>query len=158
MNIVVKAGLVLGVSVGLITLASGVTGMYKNPSLDTAVVIVFILIELGVLIWALRKTAVLKRYWGQVGTGTLIAVVGGVLVIVSSLLFTALFPDYKDVQLAKTADGWRDAGMSEEQIEQALPMAAAMMSPVPQALLGFVMTCLTGFVLSLIIAAFARKR
>jgi hypothetical protein len=158
MNVVVKAGVVLGVAVALFTLLNGFAGWYKNPSLGLVFPIVATLIELGVLIWALRQTAAIKRYWGQVGNGTLIAVGGGILIVFGSLLFTSLFPDYMEIALAATADRWRDAGISEQQIEQQLPMAAAMMSPVPQALLGFVMTILTGFVLSLIVAAFVRKK
>ncbi len=158
MNVVVKAGVVLGVAVGLFSQVYGATGLYRNPSLGFVFPVVATLIELGVLIWALRQTSAVKRYWGQVGTGTLVALAGGVLVIVGSLAFTSMYPDYKEIQLAATADGWRDAGMSEQQIEQQLPIAAAMMGPVPSALMGFVMTILTGFVLSLIIAAFARKK
>ncbi len=159
MSIVIKGGVVLGVAVGLLTMIVGFTGLYRNPAVgDIVFPICAIAIELGVLIWALRQTASIKRYWGQVGTGTLIAVVGGVIIIASSLIFTAMFPDYKDIALAAQADGMRDRGMTEEQIEQSMPFIEAMTSPIAQALVGFVMTILFGFVLSLIVAAFARKK
>lgn len=156
---VVKGGIVLGVVVGVFMLLSGFSGMYKNPSLGFVFPLGATLIELGVLIWALRQTAADKAYWGQVGTGTLIAVTGGVVIIVFSLLFTTvLFTDYKDVALARAADGWRDAGLAEDRIQQQLKFAEGMMGPVPNALIGFVMTVLTGFVESLIVGAFARKK
>lgn len=158
MNVVVKGGIVLGVAVFLYTMIHGFSGMYKNPSIGWVFPVLATLIEIGVLIWVLRQTAATKGYGGQLGAGTMVAVVGGVIIIFSSLLFTSMFPDYKEIGLAAAADGWRDAGMSEEQIEQQLPVAAAMMSPIPQALIGFVMTVITGFVASLVIAAFVRKK
>jgi hypothetical protein len=158
MNVVWKAGIALGVAVLVLTMISGFTGMYKNPSGGWIFPVLATVIELGVLFWALRQTAALKRYGGQVGTGVLAAVVGGVIIIFSSLLFTAMFPDYKEASLATVADGWRDAGMSEDQIQKQLPGVEFMMRPVPQAIFGFVMTVLTGLVGSLIIAAFVRKK
>jgi hypothetical protein len=158
MNMTLKGGLVLGVLVVVFTLINGFAGLYKNPSLGWVFPVIATVIEIGVLVWALRQTAADKKYWGQVGTGTMIAVVGGVIIIVGSLLFTSLFPDYQEVALANAEDGWRDAGMSQAQIDQQLPVAQAMVKPIPQAILGFVMTILTGFVMSLIIGAFVRRK
>ena len=158
MNVALKGGIVLGVLVAVFTLINGFAGLYKNPSLGWVFPVVATVIELGVIVWALRQTAAVKRYWGQVGTGTLIAVVGGVIIIFGSLLFTSMFPDYKEIGLAAAEDSWRDSGLSEEQIAQQRPVAEAMMSPIAQAILGFIMTILTGFVLSLIVGAFVRKK
>jgi hypothetical protein len=158
-NVIIKCGVALGLIVGVLILGNGFAGVYKNPSLSWVFPLVATVIELGVVVWALRQTAAVKRYWGQVGTGTLVAVVGGAIIIVFSLLFTTvLFPDYKDAALAATADGWRDAGMSEDQIRQQLPAVEFMVKPLPNAVIGFVMTILTGFVSSLIVAAFVRRK
>jgi hypothetical protein len=158
-SVVLKCGLALGLAVGVLILVTGFTGMYKNPSLGWVFPVVATVVELGVVIWALRQTAALKRYGGQLGTGVKVALVGGAVIIVFSLLFTmVLFPDYKEHALANAADGWRDAGLTEEQIRQQMPVAEAMVSPLPNALIGFVMTVLTGLVCSLIVAAFVRKK
>jgi len=158
MNMTLKGGIVLGVLVTVFTLINGFAGLYKNPSLGWVFPVIATVILIGVLVWALRQTAAVKKFWGQVGTGTMIAVVGGVVIIFGSLLFTSLFPDYQEFALANAEDSWRDKGLSQEQIDQQLPIAQAMVKPIPQAILGFVMTILTGFVFSLIIGAFVRKK
>lgn len=158
MNVAVKGGIVLGVAVALYSMINGFSGFYKSPSSDLAFIIVASLIELGVIIWILRQTAAVKRYGGQLATGMLVAIVGAVIVFGASLLFTSMFPDYQEFALANASDSLRDSGASDAQIEQQMAVVEVMVRPLPSAIVGSVMTIVTGLVLSLIVAAFVRKK
>ena len=154
-----RAGIVLGLAVVVWTFIFGFAGWYKDPALVNLWYVV-ILIELGVLAWGLTLTRDEgKRYGGQLLSGTLISVYGGIIIIFGSLLFTmAVFPDYFQETQQMQAEILSQRGMTVEQIEEVQSMTAGMQTPVANALIGFVMTVVTGFVLSLILAAFIRKK
>lgn len=153
-----KAGIVLGVLVGIWTLLMGYSGWYKDPVLLNVFYVV-ILIELGVLIWGLRMTAPENTYWKQVGAGTLISVIGAVIIFCVSLIFTnLLFPNYFEELRTIREEMLRQAGQSEDQIAAALEASRSMENPVVNALMGVVGTVATGFVASLVIAVFLRKK
>jgi hypothetical protein len=156
----VKAGIVFGVIVVVWQLIYGFTGMYKNPSLGWVFPVVGIAVTAGVLFWALKQSAAEgKRYWGLVGTGMVIALIACVLVILGSLLYTSvLFPDYADIALSQAAEQFEAQGLPEEQREIQMKAAEWILSPVPQALLGAVMTLITSFVVALIVAAVVRQK
>lgn len=88
-----------------------------------------------------------------------IVLIGGVIIVFGSFLTTTvLFTDYREIALANAEEQWEASGMAAEQIEQARPIVEMMVSPVAQAILGFVMTLITGFVAALIIAAIFRAK
>src|SRR5688572_2710834 len=95
LNPILAAGLLIGVLCGVWTFVMGFTGWYKDPAMASAFFAV-VLIEIGGLIWGLKKTAAQGRtYSGQVVAGTLMSIVAGVVIVGSSLLFTTVFfPDY----------------------------------------------------------------
>jgi hypothetical protein len=156
----VKAGIMFGAAVVVWQLIFGFAGMYKNPALGWVFPVIAIAITAGVLFWALKQTAAEgKRYWGLVGTGMVIALIACVLIIGGSLLYTSvLFPDYADVALSQAAEQFEAQGLPEEQREVQMKAAEWLFSPVPQALMGAVMTLITSFVVSLIVAAIVRKK
>lgn len=159
MRPIVIAGVVLAVLAGVLLFVHGFAGFYKNPSLGWVFPVGASLIELCVLIWALRQTALAGRgYGGQVLAGLLVALIAGVLVLPISFAWTSVFPDFSEVQATAMADGFADRGMSEDQIEAALQSTAFTRTPMANAFFGFLGTVVTGVVLSLIIAIFVRKK
>jgi hypothetical protein len=132
MNPILSAGLLIGVLCGLWTFVMGFTGWYKDPAMLTAFFVV-VPLEVGGLIWGLRKTAAEGRtFSGQVVAGTMMSVVAGVIIICASLLFTLVaFPDYRN---------HRDTAST----------------PMGEALSGFMGTLVTGIIASAIIAIFVR--
>lgn len=159
MKPVVTAGVVLGLLVVAWTFVMGFTGWYKDPALLSLFYVV-ILIEIGVLIWGLRKTAALgKRYGGQVVCGLAIAAVASVLIFFGSILFTAVaFPNYFEELREIQASMLQARGLAEEQIAAQLDLAKKLQTPVVNAVLGVVGTMVTGLIATLIIAAFVRSR
>jgi len=158
MNTTVKGGVLIGALCAVWTFVMGFTGWYRDPELMTFFYMV-ILIQIGVLVWGLRKTATEKTYGAQVGTGILMSVIGGVIIIASSLLFTIVaFPEYFEELRVAQMEVLISSGMTETDATAQIDLAKPFQTPVYQALFGFIGTLLTGAVASLIIAAFARKK
>jgi hypothetical protein len=159
MKPVMKAGIVLGILVVVWTFLVGITGWYKDPAMLNMFYLV-ILIEIGVLIWGLRMTAQEGRtYGGQVGAGTLIAVIGAVIIFFGSYIFTEVaFPSYFEEIREAGRQQLLASGVSEAEADAQINAAAMMQSSFVNALTGAIMTILTGLIASLIIAIFIRKK
>ena len=160
MKRILTFGLILGALVAVWQLAYGFLGLYSSPGTVWTFTVVAALITIGVLVWGLMQTAKEgRRYWGQVGAGLLICLVALILIVPGSLLFTGvLFPDYFDVLAEMQAETWSNAGISEEEVDQLLTQSAFTRTSPMAAILGAMGTMITGFIVSLITAAFARAR
>lgn len=159
MNTILKWGVILGILVEVWTYIMGFAGWHTDPTLQNLWLLV-ILIEIGVLVIALRKTAAEGRAYGaQVGAGTLIALVAAVIIFVGSYLATTVvFPDYFAEIRAAGAEAFRAQGMSEAEINATLDQYAPMQTPFLNALTGVIGTIVTGALASLVIAIFIRKK
>lgn len=159
MRNVVWPGAVLGLLVTAWMYVMGLTGWYKHPTMNGLFFLV-ILIHVGVLIWALRRSARDGAgYAAQVGRGLLISIAGGLLIVVASLLFvTVAFPRYFEELRDLQAAMMRQAGKNEAEVTAALGKTAAMQTPAAQAVAGFIGTVVTGLIASLVIALFARGK
>lgn len=154
-----NAGILIGVFCGLWQLVMGVTGWYKDPVMMNAFWVV-ILIQIICLIWGLARTAREgNHYWAQVGLGTLMSLIAGVILFFVSFFFTSvLYPNYFAELRAMQEDLLRKAGRSPAEIALALDLMAKTGTPLVQAISGLTGTLLTGFVCSLVIGAFVRKK
>lgn len=159
MNPILAAGLSIGVLCGVWTFVMGLTGWYKDPVMLNAFFLV-IVIEIAGLIWGLRKTAAQGRtYSGQVVAGTMMSIVAGAVIICASLLFTMVaYPDYFNELNAAQRQMMQQAGKTDAEITAAVEGAAAMQTPMANALAGFFGTFVTGVVASAIIAIWIRAR
>lgn len=158
MSTTVLGGVLIGVLCSIWTFVMGFTGWYKDPVMLSMFYLV-VLIEIAVLVWALKKTAHVKTYGGQVGAGVLMSVIGGVILIFSSLLFTTVaYPNYFEELRTVGAEVMRSEGKSEADIAREFEKMAPTQTPIMQALLGCLGTIATGLVASLVIAAFLRKK
>ena len=158
MNPILSAGLLIGLLCSVWTFVMGFTGWYKDPALAN-VFFVVIAIEIGGLIWGLRKTARQGRaYGGQILAGAMMAIVAGVIIIASSLVFTTIvFPNSLEVEQMYRAR-LQQQGKSESEITAAIEGTAASRTPMAQAESGFVGTFVTGIVASAVIAIVVRRR
>jgi hypothetical protein len=159
MGITVKSGIVLGVLVGAWTFVMGFTGWYKDPVLLNMFWAV-IVIQIVLLLWALRQTASAgARYGAQVWNGTLLSLVGGVIIFASSLIFTTVFfPQYFDELRQIQSQMLKQAGQSDAEIKAVLDAGAATATPFYQGLFGFIGTVVTGVVVSAVAGAFLRRK
>ncbi len=159
MNPSLSAGLLIGGLCGLWTFVMGFTGWYKDPTLLLAFFLV-IPIEIGGLIWGLRRTAAEGRGYGsQIVAGTLIAVVAGVVVICSSLLFTIVaYPNYFDELERVQRTMLAQQGVTAAEIEERIAAGRGFNTPMNQALLGFTGTLITGILATAVIAIWVRSK
>ena len=160
MNPILTAGVLIGILCSAWTFILGFTGLYKSPAANVVFISVAMAIEVVVLTWGLRRTAAEGRaYGGQILAGTMMAIVGGVIIIASSLVFTTVvFPNY----FVEVEQAYRNAlqsqGKSEAEIAAAIQANAASATPMAQAMSGFIGTLVTGIVASAIIGIFVRRR
>ena len=159
MNPILSAGVLIGIFCSAWTFIMGFTGWYKNPAANVVFISVAMAIEIVVLTWGLRRTAAQRAYGGQILAGTMMAIVGGVIIIASSLLFTTVvFPTYfTDIEQAYRA-ALQNQGKSDTEIAAAIQATAASATPMAQAMSGFIGTLVTGIVASAIIGIFVRRR
>lgn len=156
---ILNPGIVLGVAVVLFSVLTLVLGWYKNPSMGPMTILILIAIEVVVLVWGLRGTAVERGYGGQVVAGLLMALIGAVIIFIGSVIFTPMLaPDYPAIAEAQMIDQLAAQGSTDEEIEPIVEATAFTRTPVFGAFMGAFMTVLTGLVISLIAAAFVRKK
>ncbi|MBI5217228.1 MAG: DUF4199 domain-containing protein [Ignavibacteriae bacterium] len=158
MNTTLKYGLILGLLCSAWTYVMGFTGWYIDPVMMNMFYAV-IIIEIILLYFALKETASTKTYGGQVVNALLISVYGGIIIFVSSMIFTSVvFPNYFNDLNAAYSEMLRGEGLSEEAVTTAMQAMAPMQTSLMQAVMGFVGTIGTALVASLIIAIFQRKK
>ena len=160
MSSTLKAGLVLGLLVTAWIFLMGVTEWYRDPVLLNLSTTVVIVIQIGVLIWGQKLTTNEERsYWSQVGAGTMMSLVGGVIIFLGSLLFTSVvFPNYFEELRALGEEMMRAEGKAATEIKAILDAQAPMQTSFMQALFGFIGTMVLGFVFSLIAGAALKKK
>jgi len=160
MNVIIRGGVLLGVLVTIFTWIFAFSGMHKNIGAAMTFPIVATVIEIGVLVWALKKTAAQgRRYMGQVSAGTMLAFVGGSLIFATSWMLTAqLYPSYFAEVNAAGTEYFRAQGMDDAAIQAELAKSAAMQTPAMQAIMGFAATVITGLIVSLITAIWIRNK
>jgi hypothetical protein len=159
MNPILGAGILIGVSCAVWTFIMGLAGWYADPVLQNLFFLV-IPLEIAGLVWGLRQTAREGRtYGGQVVAGTMMAIVGGVILICASLLFTTVvFPDYFAEMEGAYRQTLQSRGLTDAQIAEALAANAASATPMNQALEGFLGAFITGIIGSAVIALWLRAR
>jgi hypothetical protein len=159
MHPILSTGVLIGVLCAIWTFVMGFTGWYKDPAMANLFFLV-IPIEIAGLVWGLKRTAAEERtYRAQVVAGTLMSVVAGVIIIVSSLLFTTVaFPEYFQELEAAQRQILQSQGKSAAEIEQTIRENASATTPMGQALAGFVGTLVTGILASAAIAIVVRER
>lgn len=158
MNVPIRAGLLLGVLTVLWMFVMGFTGWYKDPVLLNLFFLV-VLLEIGVVIWALRQTGATATWGGQIVNGLVLSLVASVIIFAGSLLFTTVaFPTYfTDLQTAQ-AEMLKAAGLPEDQVRSQVAASAAMQTPLMNATSGVIGTVVTGLVVAAIAGAFWRKK
>jgi uncharacterized membrane protein YeaQ/YmgE (transglycosylase-associated protein family) len=158
MSVPIRAGILLGVLCVFWTFVTGFTGWYKDPVMMNLFFLV-IPLEIGIVIWALRKTAPTTGWGGQVVNGLVLSLVASVIIFAGSMVFTTVvFPNYfSDLQAMQTAM-LKSSGMAEAQIQSTVALTAAMQTPFMNAISGVIGTVVTGVLVSAIAGAFFRKK
>ena len=159
MNPILSAGLLIGVGCAIWTFVMGATGWYKDPAMARLFYVV-ILFEVSGLWWGLRQTADEGRGYGsQIIAGTMMSIVAGVVVIISSLLFTTvIYTDYLSGLESLDRQLLAQQGKSPIEIDQEVGRTLQFYTPMNYAIGGFMGTLITGIVASALIGIWVRSR
>lgn len=159
MKTILTYGVILGAVVVGWTFVMGFSGWYRHPALLNLFFLV-IPIQIGLIVGMLSRTAAQGRgYLGQVVAGTTASVLGGVIIVGGSLLFTTVvFPNYFSELRAIQEEILRSRGLPEAEIAAHAAATASTQTPLIQAMAGFVGTFATGLVTSLVAGGFIRAR
>jgi hypothetical protein len=154
----IRAGALLGVLCVFWTFVMGFTGWYTDPVMLNLFFLV-VPLEIGIVIWALRKTAPGAGWSGQIVNGLVLSLVASVIIFAGSLLFTTVaFPSYfTDIQAAR-AELLKAQGVAGAELESQVAAGAAMQTPLMNALSGVIGTVVTGIVVAAVAGAFLRKK
>ena len=160
MGPILAGGLLIGGLCSAWFFINGVTGFYKDPVMSGRFAPIMSMLEVGALIWALRKTAALGRsYSGQVVAGAGMALIGAAIIFCASTIVTSVvYPNFFTEINAMSREVMRKAGQSEDQINAAVAAVARWQTPAMFALAGAAGTVVTGVVASAIIGVWIRGR
>ena len=154
MRAIVTAGVLIGLLLRALTIFMGLTGWYKDPARLGLFGPAALIIEIAGLVWGLRRTAAEGRtYSGQVVAGATMSLIAALLVIPSSILFTTvLYPDYFQQMARLTRETMTAAGAGAADVDAAI----ASLTPLRQALGGFIVTLSSGIIASGVISLWIR--
>lgn len=130
------------------------TGWLTNPRTSSLFYLV-ILIQVVILIWAMRHTAADNKYGKQLLFGTLASAIAAIFIFAYSLFLTkVLAPNLIGEMKAMQTAQLKAAGQTDAVIAAAM----TLQTPLFQAFQGFLGTIVTGFLASAVIAIFVRKK
>ena len=157
MEIPIKYGVVLGVVVGALGFALATLGLHTNEMAPMVFVIAAIIINVVIVVLAVRQTAPRSSWLQQVQNGLVLGMVAAVIIFLASWVMTALvFPNYY-AEFAEAARARAVAGgLSAEEIEAAVAMATG--TSVGSAFSGALGTVITSVVVAGIAGFFNRAR
>ncbi len=153
----VRYGLVLGLVVAAFGFVLAMSGLHTNAAAPMSFVFAAIIINVVIVVLAIRRTAAESNWSRQVLNGLVLGVVAAVIVFLGSWVLTAVvYPDY----YAEFAEAARQrsiaAGLSVAEIEEAVAMASG--TPVGSAFSGAIGTVITSVVVAAIAGYFKRVR
>jgi hypothetical protein len=153
----INAGLVTGIGTVIWTFVMGFTGWYKDPALMALFFLVAVL-EVVMVILALRQHARENVWWDQVRGGITTGMVASPIIFAGSFAFTKfVFPTYFADITAMGEKMMREGRAAEADIQAYLASQAAQTS-VSNAMAGVIGTLVTAVVVAAIGGAFLRKK
>ncbi len=158
MPIGIKYGVLSAVISIVYTLLLYVTNLFLNSSLGFLSVVITVLL----LVFACREYKTNNEGFMALGTGFKLNMLVMVLSSIPSALFNYIYTKYIDTTISETTKNFQRAqfekqGMSDEQIEQAMSMAASFTSPEFILMAGLGGGLFMGAIIAIVVA-FAMKK
>lgn len=149
-----------GVIIGLVSIVYSVILYMFNLTFNRALGyagLIIIIAGLAIAMKSYRDNVLdgILPFGKAFGLGVLIVVVSGLLgSIFTYLLYTVIDPELQDKLLEFTADKMLESGrVPEAQLDQALEFSKKFISPIYLTISGFIISCIGGTILALIMAA-----
>ncbi|NVJ88631.1 MAG: DUF4199 domain-containing protein [Flavobacteriaceae bacterium] len=159
-SIILNNGLYLGligVLTGLILYATGnaLTMQWVSNLVGFVATLVFIIV--GINQFKGANGGFIS--WGQgVKVGMGIVMISAIITVIYTVLFTTVIePDFQQQAMEFQKQAWSDAGMTQEQIDNATAMSEKFQTPVIVSAIILAFSAFVGFVISAIVAAIMKK-
>lgn len=157
-RLALKWGIIVSVILSIYTVVIYMSGLFKIGYLSF---LGYLFLLLGIILAAREFRSMNNNYlsFGEcLGLGTLVSAITGLIssmftYVYISMIDTTLMQQMQDLQ----REQMESRGLTEEQINQAMEMAAAFTRPSVMFLMGLFMYALIGFVLSLIVSAVMKR-
>ncbi len=158
MNVILKASVTLAALVAGLSVAIAITGLHGNPITGGLLFIgLSVLMNVVIVVWALQQTAAGNSYGGQLLNGVWIGLIAGSLIFLFSWsLLTVLFPDYLAEMKAGYVEWVESRDLSAPEIERQMS-AIDSMTPLSQAIPGFLGTFATSVLAAAMVGAIQRR-
>ena len=156
-KIATKYGLIQGVFAFLLFLVVTMTGLKQNWV--SSVINIVVLVVLMILAHReFKKTREGIMTYGQgVGSGTLLSVVASVLTCVLLFIYVNYInPGYSAAMLKIQQTGFEQQGITGAQLDQAMAITGAMLTPVGIVVTSLLSGVIVGFIVALIVSIFTR--
>ena len=159
MRIEVKASLILVALVTVLSIVLEVSGLNKDFLVGQMVFLIgAIVLNVGIVYWALQTTAGESTYGRQLLRSAAIGVLGGALIVVTSwILLSFVFPEALDNLRQAAIEYMQAAGTPQEEYNRQMTLLDNT-TPMSQAIPGGVGTFFTSVVAGAVIAIFKRRK
>lgn len=156
-KIATKYGLIQGVIGFVLFLIVAMTGTRQNL-LVTTISIVALVVLMVLAHREFKKTHEGIMTYGQgVGSGTLLSVIASVLNSVLLYIYVGFInTGYPAAALKMQQAALEARGVSGAQLEQAMSMTSAMLTPTGMVLTGLISGVIVGFIVALVVSAFTK--
>lgn len=153
-------GGLLVIVIGLVQYLLGVTSTASQVLGWLSMLIVIVLPVLAIRGHRDNDLGGYISYGRGLGTGVLTALIIGLITAIwTVVLYNVIDPGIADVIMQAQTEGMEEAGMSDEDIENAMAMTSKFMTAPAMAAIGLIMYGVIGFITSLIAGAvFKRER
>ncbi len=157
-RVALKYGVLVAVVIMVYTTIINIAGLSQNQALSS-VQFVFMI---AAIVMAMKEFRAQNKgymsYGEGLGLGTLLSAVMGLLVSMFSSFYNRFIdPTILTQALDKVRMDMEKRGMDDAQIDMSMEQAQKFMSPGIMFFTGVLMTILTGFIVSLVIAAIIRR-
>ncbi|MCU0472723.1 MAG: DUF4199 domain-containing protein [Bacteroidales bacterium] len=158
-----KANLTNGLIMGLIGIVYSLVIYFLDLSLNKVQGYVFMVILLVVLFFLVKSFRDNYMHgmitFGQsLGAGLIIFLYYSIIMaLFTYILYAVIDPDLTGKMLAAGEEAMLKKGMPQTQIDAGMAIQAKIMKPAFMALMGILSSMFTGFIISLLVAAFVRK-
>jgi hypothetical protein len=159
-GIATKYGLIQGVLSFVAFLVMNLAGIGMSQSLVRSCVGIAILVVLMVLAHRefKKNNDGMMTYAQGLGSGTLLATVAAVLNCIVTYVYVTYFnTGFLGAALKAQQAALEQRGMSGAQLDQAMSITSAIMTPVGVAVSGLISGVIVGFVVALIVSIFTQK-
>lgn len=158
-----KANLTNGLIIGLLGIVYSLVIYFFDLSLNKIQGYVFMVILVIVLFFLVKSyrdnySHGMITFGQALGAGLIIFLYYSLIMAVFTyILYAVIDPDLSGKMLAGAEEQMLKKGIPQEQVDAGMAIQAKIMKPPIMALIGILSSMFTGFIISLLVAAFVRK-